>query len=185
MKNYLRTLVIPSLALAGMATAQTTPPELKFEVDRPEIGKPIFEETFEGGLRGHSAYAVEAFERWQVTEGTVNILRSPKQGIGGYLDLGGYTRNPGTFQTRLPLLFLPDTRYEVSFDSFSPNGKSNTAILEIGSRSLRIETHSKSPKRVTGTFTFAEATQARILFRGLGQNNVGVGIDNIRITPVH
>lgn len=173
-----------ALVATGLAVAQTTPPKLEIEVERPQIGTPLFEEDFEGDLKGRSPYAKDSYERWQVKEGTVNIPRSPNRKIGGYVDLGGYTRIPGTFETRFPVLFLPNVRYAISFDYFSPNGKANAAHVRIDGHSVRIASSSRTPRHLVGTFEFTEATQAKLIFKGLGNENSGLGIDNIKVTPI-
>lgn len=161
------------IALAGTATVASAQ-------------APLFFDGFLTDNLAQPAQNFRGFYLWNVTDGTVDLLGNNLLGnapIGGrFVNLGGSTGNPGRFSTRLPIVFLPGVKYNISFEYASANGEYNRASLTIGSRVFRVAAQSKALRTYTTTVQFSLPTTASLVFQG-EESRGHIAIDNVLVTP--
>ncbi|RYG31389.1 hypothetical protein EON81_22980 [bacterium] len=147
---------------------------------------PLFFDGFLADNAAQPARNFKGFYLWNVTDGTVDLLGNNLLGnapIGGrFVNLGGSTGDPGRFATRLPIVFLPGVKYNISFEYASSNGQYNRASLTVGSRVFRVAAQSKSLRTYTTTVEFSRLTTASLVFQG-EESRGHIAIDNVLVTP--
>lgn len=155
-------LILALAASAALSSAQVT----------------LFSDGFEG--ESGSGLNYNSFVNWNATDGTVDLLASGGN-LGSWVDLDGSSSNAALFATKSNFNFVAGTVYTLSFDYFS-TGNSNTADVTVGSNSFVVTTSSGAWQTFSSSFSFASNTSANLVFADRGNDNVGMGIDNVRIT---
>lgn len=141
----------------------------------------LFSDDFQG--ESSSGLNYTNFVNWDVSEGTVDLLSSGGN-PGAWVDLDGSSSNSGRFETKSSFNFSAGTIYTLSFD-YQTTGNSNTADVSVGTATFQVGTSTGGWQSFSNTFSFASDTSAKLAFQDLGNDNVGLGIDNVRIaSPV-
>ena len=150
---------------------------------------PIFFDDFLFDNDGQPREGLNQFNLWTVTSGTVDLVGLSISQFEGnpafdrFVDLGGSTGRPGRFATRVPLPFLANAAYRLSFNFKSTDGNPATARVSVGDYSWDVRTSSTNFEVFNADFSFAAETYASIVFQDLGPNdNSGLGIDAIVVT---
>ena len=95
-----------------------------------------FFDFFFGDNGGAPARAYDAFFQWDVSGGSVDFAGGVGPGVfgappndpnGRFVDLGGSTRNPGRFETRLEYQVVEGQTYNFTFDYRSIDGRTASA----------------------------------------------------------
>lgn len=120
-----------------------------------------------------------------MTGGTVDLLGGNVPGAadqtnGRFVDLDG--GQSGRFATRAPLPFAAGATYNLRFDYFSTDSKSNSATISIGSQTFRVSTSARALQAFSRDFSFPTATMAQLAFRDAGNDGNGIGIDNVVVS---
>ena len=138
--------------------------------------------VFSDGFQGETGTGLNYtnFVNWNVADGTVDLLGSGGN-PGRWVDLDGSTGNAGSFSTKSSFNFEAGVVYTLSFDYWSTGG-TNNATATIGSFQVPFTRSSGTPIALSAPFSFASATSASLVFQDLGNDNVGMGIDNVLIT---
>ena len=134
---------------------------------------------------------------WTVTNGTVDIIGagSPhdlRPGNGLYIDLDGSSNDAGLLSTALS--FAAGTLYELSFDvagSWRPDGN-NTMTYGIdfdAMAALDVLLPITLPAqqdftRLSLLFSTPVATTGRIVFDHIGNDNMGLLLDDVRVAAI-
>jgi hypothetical protein len=135
-----------------------------------------------------------SFANWDVSDGSVDVIGVDSSwnwfpAYGRYVDMDGSTGNAGKITTKVSFDLAPGT-YTLSFDlaGNQRQGADDTVIVQVDMGSLfnRSYTLSASTPFTTFTemFTVGAATSAKLSFEGVGGDNVGMLLDNVRLTPV-
>lgn len=168
----LLTLVIPGQASAGI----------------------IFFDDFE---QEHLGLNYDGFRNWTVRNGSVDVIGSAGgaqsfdflagQGRGLYVDMDGTTRDAGRLVSRRAFEFLPGHRYTLSFDLAGSQRQGHgqydrlrVTVGDIASETFRLPWFQEMQTYAT-TFSVQAPTSARLAFGGLGRDNVGLLLDNVRL----
>lgn len=149
----------------------------------------LLREDFEGENDNRYALNYDDFERWEVVEGTVDLVGKPpfddflplEQGM--YVDLDGTTHAAGTLRSRERFVLTPGTyRLEFKMAGTPRPQPPNTVIVSVGdafqeritlSRYVPLETYAR-------TFRVRRRMEAHLTFRHLGGDDYGNFIDDIR-----
>lgn len=168
------------------ATARPTLTPRPTPTATPAPAAPIFFDFFLFDNAGQPANDFNGFIQWNVTGGTVDLLggRIPgatDQTNGRFVDLDG--GDSGRFASRLAIPFVGGQTYNLSFSYKSTDGQSNTAAVAIGSQRFTVSTSSTTLQRFSRNFRFATTTTANLVFQDLGNDDNGLGIDDITVSP--
>ncbi len=150
---------------------------------------PLFFDAFLFDNAGQPADNFNTFIQWDVTDGTVdlvggNVPGATDQTNGRFVELGGSTNDPGVFATKVAFPFAPTTVYNLRFDYKSSDGNPNSAQVTVGSQTFTVSTSSTALQTFSRNFTFGDATTAKLIFQDLGNDNFGIGIDNVVLSTV-
>ncbi|MEE8526203.1 MAG: PKD domain-containing protein, partial [Thermoanaerobaculia bacterium] len=148
-------------------------------------GVVVFEETFDGENSGLGQLSYSSFERWEVSDGSVDLIGNdffdflPDNGL--FLDLDGTSGDAGTLRSR-SLIALTPGRYQLRFGlAGSRRGGSDTVIIRLGD--LLEETIQLPWDAPLTTFSLpfsVEGLTAAVLeFEHLGGDNVGLLLDDV------
>ena len=140
-----------------------------------------------GGL---PANAFDLFFQWDVSGGSVDLVGGVGPGVfgaapsdpnGRLVDLGGSTRNPGRFETRLEYPTVAGQTYNLTFDYRSIDGRTASATVTVGDRTFTVSTADTAFSRFSQDFTATGTDLVRIVFQGdeRDRDNSGLGIDGV------
>ncbi|HEU4880720.1 MAG TPA: hypothetical protein VFT45_00705 [Longimicrobium sp.] len=187
----------PRLALAALlpllaGSAPSSPPGDGRRCGDPGVrAEVLLREDFEGENDQRYALNYTDFERWEVVEGTVDLVGTPPfddflpRSQGMYVDLDGSAKAAGTLRTRARLELGPG-RYRLEFKMSGtprPNQPPNTVIVSLGGLFReRITLESYAPLQTyVRTIRVSRRTRARLSFAHLGGDDYGNFIDDIRL----
>ena len=154
----------------------------------------LLDDNFNSENGGVGKVNYTAFANWTVSDGTVDLIGNGfydfLPGNGLYLDMDGSTRNAGKITTKTSFDFIPGATYTLQFDlagaNAGPDDQLNSVIVQVQLGNILNETI-ELPKTAlfstyTRTFTVGAATSGRLSFDGVGGDNIGLLLDDVRLS---
>lgn len=162
----------------------------------------IFEDDFDNiNVTGTGGLNYNSFTNWNVSSGTVDVIGEgtnwnffPGQGYGKYIDMDGSTNNAGKMKTVNNLLNLDAGHYVLSFDlagnqrrNEKPKpGKPDDKIkmgVKVGNWTQQVFSREWNDGFSTEfySFTLSQSTKVKLSFTGIGKDNVGMLLDNVKL----
>lgn len=150
----------------------------------------LLREDFEGENDSRYALNYTDFERWEVVEGSVDLVGTPPfddflpPSQGMYVDLDGSTRAAGTLRSRESFTLLPGD-YRLTFmmsGTPRPNQPPNTVVVSVGdvfAETITLKSYAPLQPFVR-TLRVRSRADARLTFEHLGGDDYGIFIDDIR-----
>ncbi len=166
--------------------------ELGVQVDATRGTDYILNESFNSEHGGSGQLNYNQFDKWQVTEGTVDVIGNGywdlQPGNGLYLDMDGSTGNAGTITLKDPPTLQPG-RYEISFDVAGNNRGAQNDVLSVAAANGLVDAEfqvawNEDFKTATIVVEVSEPTVFDLTFSHSGGDNVGILLDNIRLREV-
>jgi hypothetical protein len=164
---------------------------LMLAVSSPAFAVVIFDDNFNAENGGVGVLNYNSFAKWSVSDGTVDLIGNGfydfLPGNGLYVDMDGSTSNAGIMTSALT---LAPGEYTLQFDLAGNhrNGATETVIVDVTFGSLLEKTYSLSQNSpfttFTETFTVSTATSATLSFTGVGGDNIGMLLDNVKLSSV-
>lgn len=150
----------------------------------------LLEEDFEGENDNRYALNYTGFERWDVVEGSVDLVGTPPfddflpPSQGMYVDLDGSSMAAGTLRSRQRFTLAPG-RYRLTFlmsGTPRPNQPPNTMIVSVGAAFRETVTlESYAPLQpFERTFRVRSGEDAYLTFEHLDGDDYGIFVDDIR-----
>lgn len=161
----------------------------------------VFSDGFETETVSSSQTNYAGFQKWDVTGGTVDLIRQPAFGIdcasGSFcVDLDGSTGDPGVLTTKEIFAFNAGDVISVSFDASGSQRSGNDSLvvglqlvdpvdftLDLGTLTLAYDDTFDS--YVIAPFAFNEGGAFKLVFRAdpdtRGSDNVGIILDNVSL----
>ncbi|MHC5724998.1 MAG: PEP-CTERM sorting domain-containing protein [Nostoc sp.] len=138
-----------------------------------------------------TAFNYDNFANWNVINGSVDLIGSvgfydflPANGL--YVDLDGSTGQAGTLQSKKTFNFQAGDTVNLSFQLAGNQRYDMSDSVTVSLGNLFSETFSlpefQAFTNFTGSFTVASITNATLDFKGIGADNVGLLLDNVRLT---
>ena len=151
------------------------------------MGTPVFFDAFLFDNGGQPAQDFTGFLLWNVTGGSVDLVGGRVPGAndptnGRYVDLDGGTA--GRFSTKAAIPLVAGRTYRLSFTYLSTDGNANAATVTLGSRSFQVNTSSRTMQTFSRDFTVDATTTAVLAFQDVGNDDAGIGIDNVQVATV-
>ena len=153
---------------------------------------PIFFDDFNGENGGVGALNYSSFLKWNVSDGTVDLIGNGfydfLPGNGLYVDMDGSTGNAGKMITS-QVISLQAGTYELSYmlAGNHRNGSTEAVDVEVtvGIFSASHSLLQNDPFTLfTQQFTLASAQNVAISFAGVGGDNIGMLLDNVKLSVV-
>lgn len=152
----------------------------------------IFDDNFNTENGGVGALNYTGFANWTVMDGTVDLIGNGYfdfcPGYGLYVDMDGSTSNAGKM-VKTNDLILNAGQYILQFDLAGNhrNYSSETVAVQVGLGTLLNKTYSMGIYDPFTTFTeyftvTADNTQVALSFEGYGCDNIGMLLDNVKIS---
>lgn len=148
----------------------------------------IFSDNFNSEHGGVGILNYTGFSNWAVSGGAVDLIGNGfhdfQPGYGLYVDMDGSTGNAGIMTHSFNL--APGS-YTLSYDLAGNhrNGSTETVTVAMGLGSLVSASHSLSQDddftTFSQSFTVNTTTLAALSFEGLGGDNIGMLLDNIKL----
>lgn len=158
----------------------------------PSQAAVIFEDNFNGENGGSADLNYDNFSNWKVSNGTVDLIGNGSwdyyPGNGLYVDLDGSTGDAGKMTSRN--FTLAPGNYEMNFTLRGSKVGSVTDSLyvsvEVGlvMQHLIILGPTDPFSYYIAPFTVSTAQDAYIVFDHLGGDNIGIILDDVRLTSV-
>ncbi len=152
----------------------------------------LLEDNFNTENGGSYALNYTGFANWDVTDGTVDVIGegSPwdffPPGNGLYLDLDGSSWNAGRLESKTTFALSPGT-YELRYD-IAGSQRSGTNFVTVGLGSIFSTINGAlfdAPfLSITNTFSVTSPTNGKIFFDHFGGDNIGLLLDNVKLTYV-
>ena len=153
----------------------------------------LFCDDFNSENGGNYQLNYNSFANWNVTDGTVDLIGvgSPWDyfpAYGLFVDMDGSTYDAGKMFTTGPINLQPGT-YALSFD-LAGNQRADTpetvaVQVEIGLLSKTYSLNRTDPfQTFTEVFTVAAPTNVSLVFEGIGNDRVGMLLDNVCLSVV-
>lgn len=150
----------------------------------------LLHEDFEGENDNRYALNYTGFERWEVVDGTVDLVGKPpfddflplSQGM--YVDLDGSRKAAGTLRSRQRFTLMRG-EYRLTFmmaGTPRPNQPANTVTVSVGDvfrETITLKSYAPLQPFVR-TFRVRSRTEAHLVYRHLGGDDYGIFIDDIR-----
>ena len=176
-KRFKATLIlIALLAWAGPAMANLT----------------LFSDNFDSENGGSGSLDYGSFVNWTVSDGTVDLIGNGyydlQPGNGLYVDMDGSTNNAGKL-TSTSIALSPGT-YNLSFDlaGNQRNSSSESVTVEVVLGPLFSQSYSLTQNApfttYNATFSVVTGQSANLTFEGAGGDNIGMLLDNVKLTSV-
>jgi hypothetical protein len=153
---------------------------------------PVFFDDFntENGGAGVLNYA--GFANWTVSDGTVDLIGNGfydfLPGNGLYVDMDGSTSNAGKMLTTQAISLGAGT-YELSYELAGNHRNAGVETVDVAVNvGIFSASHSLSINDpftlFTQQFTLATAQDVTISFEGIGRDNIGMLMDNVKLDNV-
>ena len=160
----------------------------------------LFEDTFDTENGGVGVLNYTGFNNWNVVNGTVDLIGNGYfdflPGNGLYVDMDGSTSDAGKMITSPDLMLAPGS-YRLSFElagnqrnEESEKIRAWAKIILVGPNTPLFSTNytlsmSDPFTEYNEIFTvFDNPTRVRLAFVGIGGDNVGMLLDDVRVEPV-
>jgi hypothetical protein len=146
----------------------------------------LFFDAFLFDNAGQPADNYNDFFQWNVNNGTVDLMGGNVPGsndpsLGRFVDLSGSTNDAGEFATRLPLTFLANTTYNLSFEYRNVGETANMVMASIGKHAFIFSSDTSELQTFSQDFSFPTQTVAHLVFQNSGNDSTGMGIDTITV----
>lgn len=149
----------------------------------------LFDDTFDTENGGTGQLNYDSFTNWDVTRGSVDLIGNGFYdfylGNGLYVDLDGSTNAAGRLETKVSFSLEPGD-YELRFDLGGSQrwDGDNTVDVSLGSVYNESFTLSSSYPLTTFTryFSISVSTSGKLIFDHRGSDNMGLILDNVRLT---
>lgn len=158
------------------------------------IGNVIFFDDFNSENGGNYQLNYSSFSNWSVTEGTVDLIGVgspwnwfPSNGL--YVDMDGSTGNAGKMISTATLDLQPGF-YLLSFDlaGNQRNTSPEEVAVEVNMGNLLAKTYNMNRDDPFQTFSESfyvnSLTSVSLSFEGLGGDNVGMLLDNVKLSCI-
>ena len=136
-----------------------------------------------------------SFANWTVSDGTVDLIGVGSSwnwfpAYGRYVDMDGSTGNAGKMMSSATIVLQPNHQYRLTFDlaGNQRNNVSEQVNVQVNIGGLLSKTYSLN--RLDPFQTYSEvmdsgtATSATITFEGVGGDNIGMLLDNVKFESV-
>jgi hypothetical protein len=149
----------------------------------------LLEDNFNAENSGRGILNHFGLANWDVTDGSVDLIGNgffdffPPNIL--YLDLDGSTRNAGRIESKTTFSFNSGDIVELKFDlAGSQRGDTNSVTVSLGSLFSDVFTLNSSDPftTITRSFTVVSATSAELIFDHQGGDNIGLLLDNVKLS---
>ncbi len=150
-------------------------------------GTTLVEDNFNTENGGIERLNYDGFANWNVTRGSVDLIGSffdPFPGNGLYVDLDGSTFNAGRLESKITFTLDPG-EYVLKFDlGGSTRGDVNTVVVALGGVfSEEFTLASNDPlTTITRNIPVSTPTSGNLSFDHSGSDNIGLILDNVKLT---
>jgi hypothetical protein len=151
----------------------------------------VLQDNFDSEHGGTGVVNYSGFANWSVSNGTVDLIGNGYfdflPGNGLYVDMDGSTGNAGMMSHTFVL--TPGT-YALEFELAGNrrNGAAEMVTVKVGVGTLLSENFSLAQDapftQYTRTFEVASNTTAALSFEGLGGDNIGMLLDDVKLTKL-
>ena len=150
----------------------------------------LFYDDFDTENGGNSQLNYSGFANWGVTVGTVDLIANGFAGLSGngmFVDMDGSSGIAGVMRTNQIFNLTGGVEYTLSF-RLSGNQRGGSQDLMNVNIANYTENFSEAPNSgwqvVTRNFTPAVDTASKLSFEHFGGDNLGMLIDEVRLTVV-
>ena len=149
----------------------------------------LLDDNFNAENGGAGTLNYFGLANWDVTEGSVDLIGNsffdffPPNKL--YLDLDGSTSNAGRIESKTTFSFNQGEIVELKFDlAGSQRGGTNSVNVSLGSLFSEVFTLDSSDPftTITRSFTVASTTSAELIFDHQGADNIGLLLDNVKLS---
>jgi RHS repeat-associated protein len=178
---------VQAIASSAGTQAQSNPAIVTWTIFTRTI---ILTDNFDSENGGNGAFSFNAFTKWNVTRGSVDLFGHgfvdflPQNGL--YVDMDGTSGQAGRLESRNTFSLAPGN-YLLKFDMMGPGvGDANTMTVSLGSSFSEVFSLPVNSPYLTVTryITVATATNAKLVFDHAGGDFHGFVIDNIELTKL-
>jgi RHS repeat-associated protein len=178
---------VQAIASSAGTQAQSNPSLITWTIFTRTI---VLTDNFDSENGGRGTFSFNAFTKWNVTRGTVDLFGNgfvdflPQNGL--YVDMDGTSGQAGRLESRDTFSLAPGN-YLLKFDMMGPGvGDANTMTVSLGSSFSEVfSLPVNSPYlTITRNITVATATNAKLVFDHAGGDFHGFVIDNIELTKL-
>jgi hypothetical protein len=149
----------------------------------------LLNDNFNTVNSGNPLLNYNGFTNWDVTNGTVDLIGNGSfdflPGNGLYIDTDGSSNNAGILSSKNAFAFATGDIVDLTF-KLAGNQRNNgldSVLISLGS--LFSETFTLPSNQGFTTFnrsfTVASATNAKLAFEGIGGDNVGLLLDDVKL----
>ncbi|MDI9244609.1 PEP-CTERM sorting domain-containing protein [Marinobacter sp. CHS3-4] len=154
----------------------------------------IFQDNFDSeGIAGNSVLDYNSFDKWSVSDGTVDLLADPNGwnidcagGTGKCVDMDGSTGNAGVLTS--DLISLDAGTYTLAFDISGNQRNGSNDSMDVTLGGFLNETFNLSAsapwQTITRSFTVTTLTTNSLIFNHDGGDNIGIILDNVSLASV-
>ena len=164
---------------------------LTLAVSSPALAGVILEDNFNTENGGVGVLNYNSFDHWAVSGGTVDLIGNGffdfLPGNGLYVDMDGSTGNAGIMTSTFN---LAPGEYTLQFD-LAGNHRTDSrefVVVQVELGPLFNQTYSLSQNSpfttFTGSFIVPVNTTVSLSFEGLGGDNIGMLLDNVKLLSV-
>jgi hypothetical protein len=183
--NYLKNTAIRGIILISLPAFAM----LEMAASQSATAATLLEDNFNAENGGSGTLNYFGLANWDVTEGSVDLIGNgffdfiPPNQL--YLDLDGTTGNAGKIESKTTFSFNPGEIIELEFDlAGSQRGDTNSVTVSLGSLFSDVFTLDSSDPFTTFTrsITVGAATSAKLIFDHQGGDNIGLLLDNVKLS---
>jgi len=152
----------------------------------------LLDDDFNSENGGVGVLNYAAFTNWSISDGTVDLIGSTEffellpLGNGLYIDLDGSTNDSGIMTSEV--FELKSCEYELQFDLAGSHRDAGQNSVDVSLGALYSEQFTLDDDDPLTTFTrqisVGSPTSESIVFSGLGGDNIGLLLDNVKFTQL-
>lgn len=173
------------LSFAGIVTTSTT---------SANAAQVVLQDNFNAENGGSGVVNYNGFANWNVFNGSVDLIGngyfefiSSANGRGLYLDMDGSTNKAGTIESKKAFAFNKGDLINLTFQlAGNQRYKSDSDSVVVSLGSLFTKTYTLPGSQLfttfTETFSVGAATNAKLAFQGVGNDNVGMLLDDVSLS---
>jgi hypothetical protein len=175
------------LSFAGIVTTSTT------SANAAQI---LLQDNFNAENGGTVVLNYNGFANWNVVSGTVDLIKNgrgnvsiPDPGRELFLDMDGSTKKAGKIESKNTFAFNPGDLINLTFQLagnrryYAPSAF-DSVVVSLGD--FFTKTYTLPGDQVfttfTETFSVGAATNAKLAFQGVGNDNIGMLLDNVSLS---